>query len=168
LKLASLGALLFAAVIPAVCSSSAEGPAPWDKLDFTARTHLGVLHVQMAVNGVGARRTLGEVKLEMNGRRLAIPAGVKYRVAQPQVHAVELTHTASVACLDDDCPDISQWPATLSLPFGERKDGPDGDSCRYSLLRFSILKDRIEEIEIWDCNEKNGEFDDDDHVLFHI
>lgn len=141
------------------CLASAAGKPHWSKVDLTEATHLGEMRVQMEAKVVGKRRYLSKLNVWMNGTQLRIPSRVNLKVEDPQLHNVEVIYTASITCIDDDCPRAGDYPVWLMINFGPtfRRDSDDKKSptCEESTLFIDVFADRIGEIERVDCKEES-------------
>jgi len=139
---------LFASValIPTICLSSAAGPADWSKLEFTAITHHGKVHVLITTREADGKPWLDQLKVDIDGKKLEMPKGVSLRLPEPRLFAVELTTTKSVTCLEG-CPDISGWPANLEIPYGEYFNS----DCKYSWLQIDFVAGGVSRMTLYDC-----------------
>ena len=147
------------AVIPATCLSSAAGPAPWSKLEFTALTHHGKVHVLITTRDADGKPWLDQLKVDIDGKKLELPKGVSLRLPEPRLFAVELTTTQSVTCIDG-CPDISGWPANLEIPYGEYINS----ECKYSWLQIDFVAGGVSRMTLYDCSTP----DIDERILYEF
>ena len=152
-----------AAVLPAVCFSSAAGAALWSKVDLSAFTDLGILRMQLSTTSDDHGLRLDQFKLAVNGKPVRIPKGVDLRVRDPQLNAVRVITTRSISCIEDECPDPRGWPISVDLLYGENVVAKVGESeCGYSLLHVDIEADGISGITKWDCIDGRQE----EHVMY--
>ena len=151
-----IAALLMVAVaLPAVCSSSAAGAAPWSKVELSAFTTLGILQLKLSTMQGEGGLTLDQMKLAVDGKTMRIPARVDLHVHKPQLNSVTVVTTRTITCIDDECPDPRGWPVYVDLPFGEYAASGESESeCEYSLLRFDVEADGVSAITMWNC--ENG------------
>lgn len=143
--------LSVAAVLPAVCFSSASGAALWSKVDFSAFTTLGILRMQLSTASDNHGLRLDKFKLEVDGKSLRIPGGVDLRIRDPHLNSVVVTTTRSITCIDE-CLDPSGFPIWVDLPYGDYAASRDSESeCEYSMIRVDIEAGGISEITRWEC-----------------
>jgi len=151
--------------VAGACPASAAKMVKPNRTNFTEQTHLGKVHVSLDIKQLAGHRQLMGARIAVNGQQLAWPADLELRIADPNIRQMSLASTASYTCIGDECPDISQWPALLIIPFGEIVNGGEDAKCDRSWLYIGILADRIEEISRWDCPQGDAE-EPDEHVLF--
>lgn len=171
-RIAVLGFSLLA--FPVLTLSSAAGNATWADLALGAYTRLGNVRISAKTSGVPRDLKLTELRIELDGRRIPLPRNVDVFVPLPRLSELGIAHTASVTCIGD-CPDISRWPVTVVLPFGERIEGDlrdeprddprdedtdEPERCEYSLLRIEFVASGIDGIQIWECRADTGDFDE--------
>ena len=157
LRRVALAALL--AVAPVTCLSSAAGPADWSKLEFTGITHHGKVHVLITTREVDGKLWLDDLKVDIDGKKLALPKGVSLRLPEPRLFAVALTTTKSVTCIDG-CPDIGGWPSNLEIPYGEYNNS----ECKYSWLQIDFVAGGVSRVALYDC----GTPDIDERILYEF
>jgi len=149
---AAAATLTMSAVLPAICFASAAGAADWSKADFSAFTTLGIVQVKLSTEGNGSDQRLDQIKIVVDGKALHIPRGVDLRIQKPHLNSVAVITTRTITCIDDNCPDITGWPISLDLPFGDYAGLHDQESeCDFSLLRVDIEADGIAAITTWEC-----------------
>jgi hypothetical protein len=142
---------------PAFCHASATGHPHWSKVDFTEETNQGTVRVQMEASVVDGRRVLSKLNIWVNGHSLPIPSHVDLRVNDPQLHNVEAVYTASITCIDDDCPSALDYPVWLMINFGERfrrdADEQGVPGCEDSTIFIDVFTRRIGTIKEVNCGE---------------
>ena len=140
-----------------LCFASAAGRPHWSKLDFTEQTHQGTLRVQMEASVIDGRRVLSKLNIWVNGHSLRIPSQVDLEVDDSQLHNVEAVYTASIACIDDDCPSASDYPVWLMINFGERfhrdPNEKGAPTCEDSTIFVDVFSRRIGTIKEVICGE---------------
>ena len=147
------------AVLPVIGLSSAAGPADWSKLEFTGITHHGKVHVLITTRETDGKLWLDDLKVDIDGKKLALPKGVSLRLPEPRLFAVELTTTKSVTCIEG-CPDISGWPANLEIPYGEYIHS----ECKYSWLQIDFVAGGVSRMTLYDCSTP----DIDERILYEF
>ena len=141
------------AALPSIGVPSAMGAALWSKVEFSAYTTLGMVDMKLSTTNGDDGFRLDQLKINVDGKLLRIPAGVDLHVQKPQLNAVEVTTTRSITCLEDECPDPTGWPVWLDIPFGEYAGSRDGGECERSLLRIDLETEGITSITLWLCEE---------------
>jgi hypothetical protein len=149
-------ALLLSAA--SVSHASAAGWPHWSKVDFTEQTHQGILRVQLEAAVVDGRRILSKLNIWMNGRPLRVPLPARIEIEDPQLHNVEAIYTASITCLDDECPRASDYPVWLKINFGKKihrdEDDPKGTpDCEDSTLVLDVFEREVGTIQETICGE---------------
>jgi hypothetical protein len=114
------------------------------------------MRVLITTSGAPDARRIARIRIWSKGRELRVPGGDAARVADPELHRVNLTYAASYTCIEDDCPDVRTWPAMLIIPFGDMMEWGEGErpvsnSCDQSFLSIDILADRVAGISINEC-----------------
>lgn len=151
--------LALSAAFPSLALSSAAGPADWTKLEFTAITHHGKVHVLITTREADGKLWLDQLKVDIDGKKLELPKGVPLRLPEPRLFAVELTTTKSVTCIEG-CPDISGWPATLDIPYGEYLNS----ECKYSWMQIDFVAGGVSRMTMYDCSTP----DIDERILYEF
>jgi len=160
--------------VAGLCLAGAAKSVKPNSKDFTEPTHLGKVHVTLDVRRLEGRRQLTGVHISVNGQALAWPKDLELRLPGPGIRQMELTSIATYTCVEDGaqadtmtCPDISQIPVMLFIPFGDHANREEvrGEPCTYSWLFVSFLAERIDEISRSDC-PAGGAKEVDEHILF--